>query len=68
MPRGAPESVDFNEAARVWARVAALSFGGPAGQIAVMVPVGVGGTTTQREAAHGSGGDKQAFHFILLQD
>ena len=36
MPRGAPESVDFNEAARVWARVAALSFGGPAGQIAVM--------------------------------
>ena len=26
----------FAEAARVWARVAALSFGGPAGQIAVM--------------------------------
>jgi len=29
-------SVPFGEAMRVWARVAALSFGGPAGQIAVM--------------------------------
>ncbi|CAN5353134.1 chromate transporter [soil metagenome] len=29
-------SVSFAEALRVWARVAALSFGGPAGQIAVM--------------------------------
>src|ERR1700710_1353333 len=28
--------VTFGEAARVWARVATLSFGGPAGQIAVM--------------------------------
>ena len=28
--------VPFGEAMRVWARVAALSFGGPAGQIAVM--------------------------------
>jgi len=28
--------VPFHEAARVWAKVAALSFGGPAGQIAVM--------------------------------
>lgn len=28
--------VSFGEAARVWARVAAYSFGGPAGQIAVM--------------------------------
>ena len=28
--------VEFAEAVRVWARVAALSFGGPAGQIAVM--------------------------------
>jgi chromate transporter len=28
--------VPFSEAMRVWARVAALSFGGPAGQIAVM--------------------------------
>ncbi|TWB67588.1 chromate transporter [Nitrospirillum amazonense] len=28
--------ISFGEAARVWARVAALSFGGPAGQIAVM--------------------------------
>ena len=28
--------VSFGEAAKVWARVAALSFGGPAGQIAVM--------------------------------
>ena len=28
--------ISFNEALRVWARVAALSFGGPAGQIAVM--------------------------------
>ncbi len=30
------EAPSFGEAARVWARVAALSFGGPAGQIAVM--------------------------------
>jgi chromate transporter len=29
-------TVSFSEAVRVWARVAALSFGGPAGQIAVM--------------------------------
>ena len=29
-------SIPFREAVRVWARVAALSFGGPAGQIAVM--------------------------------
>src|SRR5881398_1275332 len=28
--------VPFGEATKVWARVAALSFGGPAGQIAVM--------------------------------
>src|SRR5215468_9712272 len=28
--------VPFGDAVRVWARVAALSFGGPAGQIAVM--------------------------------
>ena len=31
-----PHGVPFGEAMRVWARVAALSFGGPAGQIAVM--------------------------------
>ncbi|MEZ5788454.1 MAG: chromate efflux transporter [Xanthobacteraceae bacterium] len=30
------ESVSWNEAVRVWIRVALLSFGGPAGQIAVM--------------------------------
>jgi chromate transporter len=29
-------SVPFSEAVRVWARIAVLSFGGPAGQIAVM--------------------------------
>ena len=28
--------ISFSEATRVWLRVAALSFGGPAGQIAVM--------------------------------
>ena len=33
---GAAPSRSFGEAVRVWARVAALSFGGPAGQIAVM--------------------------------
>ena len=33
---GSARSVPFTEAVRVWARVAALSFGGPAGQIAVM--------------------------------
>ena len=32
----ASHGVSWNEAVRVWARVAALSFGGPAGQIAVM--------------------------------
>jgi chromate transporter len=31
-----PHGVSFGEAFRVWLRVAALSFGGPAGQIAVM--------------------------------
>jgi chromate transporter len=31
-----PQGIPLGEAARVWARVAALSFGGPAGQIAVM--------------------------------
>ena len=39
LPISAPgegHHVPFNEAARTWARVAALSFGGPAGQIAVM--------------------------------
>src|SRR3954465_9037053 len=29
-------SISFREAVKVWAKVAALSFGGPAGQIAVM--------------------------------
>jgi chromate transporter len=32
----AHHGVPFREALKVWARVAALSFGGPAGQIAVM--------------------------------
>jgi chromate transporter len=32
----APHGIGFGEALRVWLRVAALSFGGPAGQIAVM--------------------------------
>src|SRR5918992_665082 len=32
----ASHGIPFSEAVRVWARVAALSFGGPAGQIAVM--------------------------------
>jgi len=31
-----PDAVPFRDAVRVWARIAALSFGGPAGQIAVM--------------------------------
>jgi chromate transporter len=31
-----PEHVGFGEAVRIWCQVAALSFGGPAGQIAVM--------------------------------
>src|SRR6478735_6849812 len=35
-PPGVPAHPSFRQAARVWARVAALSFGGPAGQIAVM--------------------------------
>src|SRR5947209_5520972 len=32
----AGHGIAFRDAVRVWARVAALSFGGPAGQIAVM--------------------------------
>jgi chromate transporter len=36
-PRASSDhGIPFGEAARVWAKVAALSFGGPAGQIAVM--------------------------------
>ena len=35
-PRPAPSPVSLREAVPVWARIAALSFGGPAGQIAVM--------------------------------
>ena len=35
-PRAAPPPVSLAEALPVWARIAALSFGGPAGQIAVM--------------------------------
>ena len=35
-PPDASSGVPFGEAVRVWGRVAALSFGGPAGQIAVM--------------------------------
>ncbi|NVN09994.1 chromate efflux transporter [Nguyenibacter vanlangensis] len=35
-PAPPPHGVPFGEAVRVWTRVAALSFGGPAGQIAVM--------------------------------
>src|SRR4051794_13254422 len=31
-----PHDIPLSEAVRVWARIAALSFGGPAGQIAVM--------------------------------
>lgn len=31
-----PHGIAFGEATRTWARIAALSFGGPAGQIAVM--------------------------------
>ena len=38
MSNGVPREhgIPFSEAVRTWARVAALSFGGPAGQIAVM--------------------------------
>jgi chromate transporter len=35
-PKAAGHGVSFSEAFRVWLRVASLSFGGPAGQIAVM--------------------------------
>jgi chromate transporter len=35
-PRSLAEPVPLSEAVKVWARIAALSFGGPAGQIAVM--------------------------------
>ncbi len=36
MSLSAPHGVAFGDAVKVWARVALLSFGGPAGQIAVM--------------------------------
>jgi chromate transporter len=35
-PAGSGNGVAFGDALRVWVRIAALSFGGPAGQIAVM--------------------------------
>jgi chromate transporter len=35
-PRSAPRSVSFGEALRTWTRIGLQSFGGPAGQIAVM--------------------------------
>src|SRR5258708_29077953 len=35
-PGAVPHSIPFGDAVRTWARIAALSFGGPAGQIAVM--------------------------------
>ncbi|HET9483811.1 MAG TPA: chromate transporter, partial [Xanthomonadales bacterium] len=35
-PDAAPEPVSFREALRVWLRIGCLSFGGPAGQIALM--------------------------------
>jgi chromate transporter len=34
--RGSPHGVTWRQAVRVWSRIALLSFGGPAGQIAVM--------------------------------
>lgn len=36
LPASRPEYPSLSEAARTWARIALLSFGGPAGQIAVM--------------------------------
>ncbi len=36
MSRSQTHDIAFGEAVRVWARIAALSFGGPAGQIALM--------------------------------
>ncbi len=35
-PPTSPHGIGFGEAVRTWARISALSFGGPAGQIAVM--------------------------------
>ena len=35
----AGHGISFGEAFRVWLRVALLSFGGPAGQIAVILPL-----------------------------
>ncbi len=35
-PPAVPRAIPLSEAVRVWARIAALSFGGPAGQIALM--------------------------------
>jgi len=36
LPAAAPAPVSFAEAVRVWARIGLLSFGGPAGQVALM--------------------------------
>jgi chromate transporter len=36
VPEASKDTVSLQQAARVWVRVALLSFGGPAGQIAVM--------------------------------
>lgn len=35
-PKASNHGIPLGEATRIWARIAALSFGGPAGQIAVM--------------------------------
>src|ERR1700726_5360548 len=43
MQGGPPPAVTLRAALRVWLRVALLSFGGPAGQIAVMHRIGVEG-------------------------
>ena len=49
--------VPFGEAMKVWARVAALSFGGPAGQIAVMHRIIVEEKTLDRRAAVPAGAE-----------
>ncbi len=35
-PKASPAGVPFADALRVWGRIGLLSFGGPAGQIALM--------------------------------
>ena len=61
VPRVAFAHPALGQATRVWARIALLSFGGPAGQIAVMHRILV-----EEKRWMGDGRFLHAFHFRML--